>query len=195
MTPTVELRLQLANHYQVNGYKTAAAIFAGAAALAQHHGWNPAPPEPTDRWICPDYETPEAINFSHGASSEIDRGDYDAALKILSASARRYPQSCFLQLAIAEIILSKAEESPLSVSALDQEHAFRVLATAAGETEVLPPRDTSHAGVFVAIAQYLSTLNDKHSERAAYLLAKQQAELRKDELLGGTEAQIKKHLR
>jgi hypothetical protein len=195
LTSSVELRQQLANHYEVNGYKTAAAIFAGGAALAQHHDWNPASPEPTDRWSCPDYEIPEAITLSHGASSEIDRGDYDGALKILSAAARRYPQSCFIQLAIAEVTLRKAEVNPPNVSAIDQEHAFRVLATAAGETEILPPRDTSHAGVFVVIAQYLSTLNDKHSERAAYLLAKQQAELRKEEILGGTEAQINKHLR
>jgi hypothetical protein len=185
---------QLAQCYSARRFEAAAVLLNGAATIGEAGNWQPPPPLPSDRFFCADATQKEIFRIAQQVSRALDRSEYDAVLRETSAVRQKYPLSCYLAFARAEALLLKAE-SGAPVDILDQEWALRVLCTSAGETEFIPARHTSHAAVFVAIAQYFSARGDVALERAAYLLAAQQATLRANrEFIGATEGQIRKHL-
>jgi hypothetical protein len=190
---SLDLRRRLASHYKDAGFITAAALFEGSAVLLHDASWKPAAvPLQNPRWDC--IENSESSAVTREAATVDSRDGVRAAIKRLRAAQMTMPTSCIVPATLAYLELRETLWKPTAQSPADRERIIRTLVTIAGETETIPSPTTSHAEVFVAVAQLFEVNGDRASELAAFRLARQQADLRKGtEFLGGTEMLIQRH--
>lgn len=189
-----EARHALAEYYVTKGFTTMSTLFGGTTVTSSNPGQTPSTDAKFATWGCE--EDDQSYSAVRKAATAADRPAQKLMIVELQEALGAHPGSCELQVTLAYLELREALWNPALQPSVERERILRVLATTAGDSEIIPSPVTSHAAVFVSIAQLLSVNGDHTAEAVAYRLAREQAKLRSNsEFIGGTEEQIREHER